>query len=83
MLVIKKKSFKIPTGFLIIVIFIPWGNSGHGVFTEPRPLFVQDTSAAEQPPRHRAPPLNGNALSRPSVDPAGRFGHPKSAYGLN
>ena len=27
--------------------------------------------------------LNGNALSRPSVDWAGRFGHPKSACGLN
>ena len=54
MIVLKKKCFNIPSGFRIIVIFVVEEYSGHGVFTEPRPLFVQGTprrGAATKPPR--------------------------------
>ena len=57
MIVLKKKQkkcFNIPSGFRIIVIFVVEGNSGHVVFTEPRPLTAPVAEAVALATSHRS-----------------------------
>ena len=55
----QKKSFKIPSRSLVIVIFVTWGNSGHGVFTGSA-HYLHRVHRLVDPPR--TPPLTYTQL---------------------